>query len=119
MEVPSGLFRNIDLDESNWYAWKRKTMTILRDRGLLPYVTGDRRHRPREESDAVVWERYDEKAQTILDLTIGTKSINHMVGANSAAEMWERLIQLKEPCGSLALVSVWRRCKAWFASTLC
>ena len=74
-------------------------MTILRDRGLLPYVTGDRRHRPREESDAVVWERYDEKAQTILDLTIGTKSINHMVGANSAAEMWERLIQLKEPRG--------------------
>ena len=63
MEVPSGLFRNIDLDESNWYAWKRKTMAILRDRGLLPYVMGDRRHRPRDESDAVVWERYNKKAK--------------------------------------------------------
>ncbi|TFK17727.1 hypothetical protein FA15DRAFT_547051, partial [Coprinopsis marcescibilis] len=51
------------------------------------------------------WRTGESKARTRLELAIGDTEMVHILGAATAAEIWERLCQLKETKGRLGILA--------------
>lgn len=106
-DIPSTMFKTLDLDNTNWHSWKQQTLEILQDCGLDEYVIGKNKNKPGTPGDALEnWKKYEVRAQTILDLTIGQSQVVHVMGATMAGEMWDWLFQVKEPKGLLTALSI-------------
>ncbi|KAG8897033.1 hypothetical protein FRC01_011505, partial [Tulasnella sp. 417] len=80
--APSAYYRIDPLQGGNWPQWKRRVIAVLRERGLLDYVTGtgyvvrpkatDEDNPDDEEKKKLAeWDRKDGQARTQLELSIG------------------------------------------------
>ncbi|KAJ2915280.1 hypothetical protein MD484_g5123, partial [Candolleomyces efflorescens] len=54
------------------------------------------------------WEKKELKARTRLELAIGDSEMGHIVGADTAYDIWERLCSVKESKGRLGILSTRR-----------
>lgn len=107
IDIPSSMFKNLDLDDNNWYAWKQRTLAILRDCGPEEYVTGSKKTKPEAPGPLQeAWTKLEVKAHTILDSTIGQSQVMHIMGTETAREIWDQLLQVKELKGILAALSI-------------
>jgi len=91
---------------------------ILRELGLEPYVTGAKKTLPVITGTGVTppvvaadieeWNTKESKARTRLELAIGDTEMVHILGATTAAEIWDRLCEVKETKGRLGVLATRR-----------
>ncbi|GBE87024.1 hypothetical protein SCP_1002700 [Sparassis crispa] len=114
----SSLFRIEQLRDDNWLPWKRRTMAILRERGVLKYVDGTSEKpkpanatTPTAGETAVItkWVEGDQKAQTVIELLLSDSQMIHIADATTAAEMWNQLKLVKEASGQLGIMAYRRK----------
>ncbi|GBE84071.1 hypothetical protein SCP_0600490 [Sparassis crispa] len=114
----SSLFRIEQLRDDNWLPWKRRTMAILRERGVLKYVneTSEKLKpanatTPTAGETAVItkWVEGDQKAQTVIELLLSDSQMIHIADATTAAEMWNQLKLVKEASGQLGIMAYRRK----------
>jgi hypothetical protein len=87
------------LGPDNWEPWKKRITAILRARGLLSYVE-DTTPRPDPETESEAYEKWCEKdasAQALLVSAIADSEMGHISGTETAADIWRRLSDAKEP----------------------
>src|ERR1700733_3534973 len=105
-------FKIQELNATNWLAWKRRTMAVLRERELLGYVDGTITKADStppltdEEKEALAtWMKKDGLAQNQIILTIAEEEMVHITQANTAKEMWDALKMVHEPRGGASVIS--------------
>ena len=82
------------LKDNNWHAWKIRMQKFLCLNKVFKYAEGSC---PKPEDDPsnsaklVVWEEEDLIAQTLILTNIDDRQIDHVVHAETAAQMWESL----------------------------
>ena len=112
--IGSGTYRLEPLNTTNWMPWKRRMLAVLREQGLESYITKAGSTRPVAGSDGATtasvqeWEKKELKARTRLELAIGDSEMGHIVGADTAYDIWERLCSVKESKGRLGILSTRR-----------
>ncbi|KDR73973.1 hypothetical protein GALMADRAFT_69683, partial [Galerina marginata CBS 339.88] len=99
-DASSSLYRIELLKEDNWLPWKRRVTGVLRERRLLKYALVTAR-----ETEISEWEDNDARAQTQIELTLSDPQMIHIAGAKTAAEMWTQLKTVKEPRGTMGIIS--------------
>ncbi|KAJ3525781.1 hypothetical protein NMY22_g10432 [Coprinellus aureogranulatus] len=113
-----GSYRLEPLNATNWMPWKRRMLAILRDQGHDKYVTSAEKTKPVITAtgaspavtsvDVAAWETGEQKARTRIELAIGDTKKIHILGADTAAAIWERLCQVKETKGCLGVLATRR-----------
>ncbi|KZO92961.1 hypothetical protein CALVIDRAFT_486725, partial [Calocera viscosa TUFC12733] len=112
-DAPSSLLRIKLLNADNWYAWKRCMQALLRERGLLSYVDGTTK-RPVSATDnptsaeqiaMMDWDAVHMRAQNQIELSVGDPDMVHLIGAETAGQMWSQLIRVKEMRGELGIMA--------------
>ena len=90
-------------------------LAILRDQGLEKYVLKDvappslsQSPTSQETSAAEEWKNGEVKARTRIELSIGDAEIIHLTGTNTAKQMWDQLVMVKEPKGCLGILATRR-----------
>ena len=86
-------------------------MAILREANLDKYVTGSLKTRPDSTGNATehtAWPAGEAKARTRLELAIGDEEMVHILGTTTAAEIWDRLCEVKETKGRLGILATRR-----------
>jgi hypothetical protein len=61
------------------------------------------------QDDIAKWEKGELKARTRLELAISDTEMAHIIGAETAYQIWERLCQVKEPKGRLGILAARRQ----------
>lgn len=90
---------------------------VLREQELEYYITEAGSVKPvlRTEppavtrDDIVKWEKGELNARTRLELVISDMEMAHIIGAETAYQIWERLCQVKEPKGRLGILAARRQ----------
>ena len=106
--IGGGSYRLEPLNAKNWMPWKRRMEAILREAGLDKYVTGSLKSQPDATSSATehaAWPAGEAKARTRLELAICDEEMVHILGTTTAAEIWDRLCQVKETKGRLGILA--------------
>ena len=97
--------------------WKRRMLAVLQDLGLETYVDEDAKPpvatdptKPSESESATLkkWRDNDAKARTRIELAIGDSKMIHIIGAQSARDMWKQLTLVKELRGKLGILAMRR-----------
>ncbi|EJD34165.1 hypothetical protein AURDEDRAFT_76417, partial [Auricularia subglabra TFB-10046 SS5] len=112
----SGGYRIEMLSGSNWLPWKRRMLAIMRDSDLEMYIkegaerpkttaTTDTTAKDAELAAQKAWDIGDSKARTRIELSVGDSEMVHLTGAETAREMWEQLIQVKEARGRSGILA--------------
>jgi hypothetical protein len=110
----SGSYKIEMLKGNNWMPWKRRMLAVLRDLDLEEYVEesskkpepADRVSPTDDETKAIrKWEKEDAKARTRIELAIGDSEMVHILGANTAKEMWKQLTLVKESRGKMGILA--------------
>ena len=57
-----------------------------------------------ETSAAEEWKNGEAKARTRIELSIGDAEMIHLTSANTAKQMWDQLVMVKEPKGHLGML---------------
>jgi transposase InsO family protein len=113
----SGTYRMELLNGSNWMPWKRRMLAVLRDLQLESYieegskpVTPSDISKPTEEEIKLIkaWKDGDAKARTRIELAIGDSEMVHIIGAETAQQMWKQLSLVKESRGKLGILAIRR-----------
>ncbi|RXW15696.1 hypothetical protein EST38_g10158 [Candolleomyces aberdarensis] len=73
-----------------------------------PVITMDSVTPAITQADITKWETNEMKARTRLELVISDSEMAHIIGANLALEIWERLCQIKESKGRLGVLATRR-----------
>jgi len=116
-ETSIGNYRMELLKAHNWMPWKRRMLAVLMDLGLDSYIEeGAKRPEsniPRkptsEELEAQSkWDKGDRKARCRIELCISDAEMVHIMGAQTAREMWEQLCTVKESKGRLGVLATRR-----------
>lgn len=113
--ISMGSYRLEPLNATNWMPWKRRMLAILREQGLEEYIINPAKKEPPElttspdnSADIAKWKRDEQKARTRLELAIGDSEMGHIIGAETAYDIWQRLCQVKEAKGLIGVLSVRR-----------
>ena len=61
------------------------------------------------QDDVAKWEKGELKVRTRLELAISDTEMAHIIGAETAYQIWERLCQVKEPKGRLRILAARRQ----------
>jgi hypothetical protein len=102
------------LKGNNWMPWKRRMLAVLRDLDLEEYISESSKKPPaadpskpsEDETKAIrKWEKDDAKARTRIELAIGDSEMVHIIGANTASEMWKQLTLVKESRGKMGILA--------------
>jgi hypothetical protein len=105
------------LKAHNWMPWKRRMLAVFRDLGLEKYITEDAKlpesadpGKPTtEEKEAQrKWKDGDAKTRCRIELAISDAEMVHIMGAETAREMWEQLTTVKESKGRLGVLATRR-----------
>lgn len=89
------MYRIEPLQDANWLGWKRRITSVLRDRGLLKYVSGTlTRPTPATANQPTAtelkameeWDDNDARAQTQIELMISDSQMIHKVGRMDDAQ---------------------------------
>ena len=112
----SGSYKMEMLKANNWMPWKRRMLAVLRDLDLESYLKEDTKPKPKDfsspsedEIKAIKkWEEGDAKARTRLELAIGDSEMVHIIGAETASQMWKQLTLVKESRGKLGILATRR-----------
>lgn len=118
--LPNSLFKFEPLTATNWLAWKCRVCAMLRKKKLLNLIKGEKpssRLTPADEKDITMteqvqitaWDDADGQARTIIEMSIGDKEMIHLSGANTALQMWEQLLLVKESRGRIGILVARRR----------
>jgi len=98
------------LKAQNWMPWKRRMLAVLMDLGLDKYIeegakipeSADKNQpTTKEAEDIKKWRAGDAKARVRIELAISDAEMVHIMGAETAREMWEQLTTVKESKGRL------------------
>ena len=79
------------LNDTNFYAWKRKIQLVLAFRDLDQYIDDDR---PNDEIAQKTWDKGDRKAQAVIGLSLSDEHLEHVAEAQTAKEMWETIMNV-------------------------
>lgn len=85
------------LTRSNYYVWELKVSAILRNKGLFKPVIEDPEPPSGEEPSTPeaklreAWEVKNDKAISIINVTLSTEQAGLFIGARSAKKVWEDL----------------------------
>src|SRR6202453_5133651 len=106
------------LNDTNWEHWKTRTRALFTLAGLIKWLDGtkiqptpvDENKPTKEEIEAIgKHEEKEQETQALLQLAIGPPSeLAHTYGAQSAAEMWKQLSDVKEPKGMHGVINAYR-----------
>ncbi|KAJ3543106.1 hypothetical protein NMY22_g3260 [Coprinellus aureogranulatus] len=95
------------LKANNWMPWKQRMLAILRDLGLEKYIEADSKPSGSDEAKEA-WRAGDAKTRTRIELAVGDSEMIHISGAETAAQMWKQLSQVKESKGKLGVLATRR-----------
>nr|CAH7749544.1 unnamed protein product [Callosobruchus chinensis] len=79
----------LKLSGENWVTWKFQTTVILRGRGLLEIVTGEKLKPTGDEAEK--WCKDDAKAQEIIVARLENGPITHILSCETSKDMWSKL----------------------------
>jgi len=94
--------------------WKRRMLAVLRDLGLETYVEKDAAPPApansatptNEELKAIKkWQEQDTKTRTWIELAITDSEMVHILGMNTASQMWKQLTLVKESHRKLGILA--------------
>ena len=105
--ISVGSYRIEPLKAQNWMPWKRRMQAIFVDLGLEKYIEKDAKP-PESDDELKKWKEGDVKAKARIELAVSDTEMVHIMGADSAREMWEQLILVKEPKGRLGILTARR-----------
>ena len=91
-------------NEGNWLVWKTRIRTVLKRKDAFEIATGVT-PQPQDPDDTAVWTQKDSLTQEIITLAIEDKQVLSVSECNTAAEMWESLCAIHEPCGQQSILS--------------
>lgn len=74
------------LNSENYFSWKLKVEMLLREQGIWEAVSAKK---PDPENDE--WKSMDEKARATIILLVEDNQLQHVRGAQTAAEAWKSL----------------------------
>jgi len=109
------------LKAHNWMPWKRQMLAVLMDLGLDSYIEESAKRpesnvpsklTPEELEAQSRWDKGDRKARCRIELCISVAKMVHIMGAQTAREMWEQLCTFKESKGRLGVLAT-RRALFW------
>ena len=105
------------LNDANWEHWKTRTRALFTLAGLIKWLDGmvtqpkptDESKPMKEETEAIQQHQdKEQETQALLQLAIGPPSeLAHTYGAQTAAEMWKQLSNVKEPKGIHGIVNAY------------
>jgi uncharacterized protein YaeQ len=111
----SRLYRIELLKGNNWMPWKRRMLAVLWYLGLethieesskLP-VAADPSKLTKDETEAIKkWTDGDAKTRTRIELAVGDSEMIHLVGTQTAREMWKQLTLVKESCRKFGVLAM-------------
>lgn len=118
--LPNSLFKFEPLTATNWFAWKCHVCAMLCEKKLLNLIKGEKlssQPTPADKKDITMmeqalitaWDDADGQAQTIIEMPIGDKEMIHLSGANTALQMWEQLLLVKESHGWIGILVAQRQ----------
>ncbi|KAJ3505976.1 hypothetical protein NMY22_g17398 [Coprinellus aureogranulatus] len=96
----AGSYRLEPLTANNWMPWKQRMLAVLQELELKSYITAEGSVKPVVKLDATPpvttadvtkWEKGKLKARTRLELAISDGEMAHIIGADMAFQIWERL----------------------------
>ncbi|KZO90280.1 hypothetical protein CALVIDRAFT_490740, partial [Calocera viscosa TUFC12733] len=97
-DAPSSLLRIELLNADNWYAWKQRMQALLRERTTDNPTSA-------EQIAMTDWDAVDMRAQNQIELSVGDADMVHLIGAETAGQMWSQLIRVKEMRGELGIMA--------------
>jgi hypothetical protein len=104
----SSLYHIEHLNNENWLGWKCHVKAILFEKGIEGYVEGTvPRPPPGRDADIAQWEINDQKAQTVIELSVADSQMIHLSGAKVAKEIWDQLKLVKESRGKQVITTWW------------
>lgn len=62
-----------------------------------------------EQALITAWDDANRQAQTIIEMSIGDKEMIHLSRANTALQMWEQLLLVKESRGRIGILAARRQ----------
>ncbi|KAJ3509513.1 hypothetical protein NLJ89_g5184 [Agrocybe chaxingu] len=116
-DYTSGSYRMELLKATNWMPWKRRMLAVLVDLGLDSYIaegaappgSADPKSPTNAEAAALKkWKAGDAKARCRIELAISDSEMVHVMGAETARQMWEQLTTVKESKGRLGVLATRR-----------
>jgi len=114
-------YRIEPLNEHNWASYSRRLIAVTDELGLTKYITGDAKKPPiaptstsgeplsqseikKYEKALADWEAGQLRAKNRIMLSLTDSQMDLITDCNTAAEIWDRLIELKEPRGRFGIV---------------
>jgi hypothetical protein len=90
-------------------------IAIFVDLGLEKYIEKDAKPPGSGDADELKkWKEGDAKAKARIELAISDAEMVHIMGADTARQMWEQLTTVKEPKGRLGILTA--RCSLYRAT---
>ncbi|KZS91429.1 hypothetical protein SISNIDRAFT_414083, partial [Sistotremastrum niveocremeum HHB9708] len=110
----SGMFKIPILTGTNWIPFKRRMTGVLRELKLYKYVDGSATLivplHPTALTAAEItaneaWEEGNDKAMNRIVLSISDEQSMHVMDAETAKSMWDKLRNIHEPHGLLGILA--------------
>ena len=98
----------------NWMPWKRRMLAILRELDLddmvdddqkLPTAKDEKAPTIEELKERSAWLKKDEKVRTRIELAVNDTVMIHLLGADTAYDMWNQLKTIYEPKGHIGVLA--------------
>jgi hypothetical protein len=106
------------LTATNWMPWKRHMLAILWELGLEAFITKEGSVKPTltapdasppvTQAEITRWETNEQRARTRLKLAISDSEMAHIIDAQTAYEIWIRLVEVKKSKGWLGILATQR-----------
>ncbi|KAK9927772.1 hypothetical protein M0R45_024939 [Rubus argutus] len=106
----------IRLESTNYFIWTRLMSTIFTAHGLLGYVDGsiktpakfalnDRGEPTTELSQSYrLWRRYDAGVKVVINATLSSSSLPHIIGPDTARDLWLTLERRFTPMSNFNII---------------
>ena len=95
-EQGGGPVRIEKLNDSNFYVWKQKIQLLLALRDVDQYITDTECPEEDQSDDHKKWIRGDNKARTLIGLSLSDEHLEHVREATTAKEMWDAILNVFE-----------------------
>lgn len=73
------------LNHNNYHSWKQKIELLLALKDLDQHISSPR---PKDESEALAWDKNDRKTRAIIGLTLSDQILENVRHVNTSTEMW-------------------------------
>jgi gag-polypeptide of LTR copia-type len=106
----TSLYGKIELlTADNYPIWKDRTLAILEDAELEEVLDVSKKPQDSQTDELAEWNKMDKKVKGQIRLTVSGDQFQHILGVQTAAEMWSNLKMVNEGVGAMGLWAAMRR----------